>query len=193
MTVGVCGSVAGQAMFLPSDEDGSFAEARYVTNRYSNGYGMGLGMAPGGFALGVAYDFLMDGDVSSTAMGLFASLDARRLGWITSPASLQFTGGVVINESTLGFAFGPTVYVGLINPIGWMMYIHGGVTVLEGFDTGETGQYPANLGASLGYRSSGVIVAANLVAVFNKQVTTYSISLSLTFRKPQKPRFDDDF
>lgn len=193
MTVGVCGSVAGQAMFLPSNEDGGFAEAGYVTNRYGNGGGMGLGVATGGFELGFAVDFVEGDYVSSTAIGLFASLDARRLGRITSPASLQFSGGVVVNGSTLWLAFGPTVYVGSINPIGWMMYIHGGVTVLQGFDTGVTGQYPANLGASLGYRSSGVIVAANTVAVFNKQVTTYSISLSLTFRKPQAPRFDDDF
>ena len=193
MTVGVCGSVAGQAMFLPSNEDGGFAKAGYVTNQYGNGLGIGLGMATGGFELGFAVDFMDVSYLSLTAIGLFASLDARRLGRITSPASLQFSGGVVVNERKLRLAFGPTVYVGSINPIGWVVYIHGGVTVLEGFDTGETGQYPANLGTSLGYRSSGVIVAANMVAVFNKQVTTYSISLSLTFRKQQTPRFDDDF
>jgi len=193
MTVGACGSVAGQGMFLPSDEDGGFAEIGYLTSRYGSGFGMGLGMAMGGFELGFAADFV-DGDyVSSTVIGLSASLDARRLGRITSPASLQLTGGVMINESTFGFAFGPRLYVGSIDPNGWMAYLHGGVTVVQVLDSGGSGRYPANLGASLGNRSSGLIIAVNFVAVFDRRVTTYSISLSLGSRKPQPGRFDDDF
>lgn len=193
ITVGGCGSVAGQGMFLPSDENGSIVEFGHITNRYGSGFGMGMGLASGGFELGFAADFI-DGDyVSSTAIGLFASLDGRRLGRISSPASLQITGGVVVDGSTFGLAFGPTAYVGTINPIGWVAYLHGGSMVLRSIESGEEGQLATNLGGSLGYRSSGAVIAVSYVAVFSEEVTTYSISLSLTFRKPRTPRFDDDF
>lgn len=193
MTTVICGSVAGQGMFLPTDEDGGYAEVGYLTSRYGSGFGMGLGTTKGGFELGIAADFVDGNYGSSTAIGLFVTLDAKRLGRIKSPASLQLTGGLLFNESTVGFAAGPRVYVGSVDPNGWMAYLHGGVTMVQAVNSAGPSRYPASLGVSLGNRSSGSITAINFAVTFDRQVTTYTVSLSLGSRKLQSLRFDDEF
>ncbi len=153
---------------------------------------MGLGMATGGFELEIAGSFLDGKYISSAAFGLFGSLDVRRLGWMVSPVSLQLGGGFLFGEGSPGFAFGPMVYVGSVNPNGFMACLHGGVMV-QSIKSNAPAAYPASLGASIGSRSQELIVATSFAVTFDDRLTTYYVSLSLGSRKKQIPTFDDEF
>ncbi len=173
-----------QGVMLNFNEDGSYVEAGYLSNRFGAGGGAGLGFTRGALDLGIECGFMGGDYVSSTSIAQEAAFDFTRLSKFESPVSFQLREAVGLStNSNITLALGPALYLRAVDPLGATCVVGGGVSVLQGLSGGSTREavFVSDMSLALGYRTGGTCVSVVGSASFGDYLTTYSLGLNFNF------------